>query len=80
MGKIIFIVMILFAVSTKAQDTTYLQKRNDLYRVVRTHVTDSTTYKQHFTSVITRHQRNDRIFVTVVASVFIGLTGWFFIK
>jgi len=73
-------VMILFAVSTKAQDTTYIQKRNDLYRVVRTHVTDSTTYKQHFTSVITRHQRNDRIFVTVVASVFIGLTGWFFIK
>jgi hypothetical protein len=73
-------VMVLFAVSTKAQDTTYIQKRNDLYRVVRTHVTDSTTYKQHFTSVITRHQRNDRIFVTVVASVFIGLTGWFFIK
>jgi hypothetical protein len=73
-------VMVLFTMSTKAQDTTYIQKRNDLYRVVRTHVTDSTTYKQHFTSVITRHQRNDRIFVTVVASVFIGLTGWFFIK
>ena len=80
MSKLIFMVMILFTVSTKAQDTTYTQRRNDLYMQVRTHVTDSTTYKQHFTKVITRHQRNDRVFVTAVAIVFIGLTGWFFHK
>jgi hypothetical protein len=72
--------MILFAMSTKAQDTTYFQKRNDLYRVVRTHVTDSTTYKQHFSYRTKQHQRNDRVFELVVGSIFIGLTGWFFIK
>ena len=80
MRKLFFIVLVLFGTGINAQDTTYIQKRNDLYRVVRTHVTDSTTHKQYFSYRMRQRQKNDRVFVGAVASVFVGLTVWFFHK
>ena len=80
MHKLFFIVLVLFTMSTRAQDTTYIQKRSDLYRRVRTHVTDSSSYKQYFSYRREQRRRNDRVFVGTVASVFLGLTVWFFYK
>ena len=80
MRKLFFIVLVLFVTGINAQDTTYLQKRSDLYRLVRTHVTDSSSYKQYFSYRMRQRQKNDRVFVGAVASVFVGLTVWFFHK
>ena len=80
MRKLFFIVLVLFVTGINAQDTTYIQKRNDLYRVVRTHVTDSTTHKQYFSYKMRQRQKNDRVFEWVVGSIFAGLTVWFFHK
>ena len=80
MRKLFFIVLVLFVTGLRAQDTTYLQKRSDLYMLVRTHVTDSSSYKQYFSYKREQRRRNDRVFVGAVASVFLGLTVWFFHK
>ena len=80
MHKLFFIVLVLFTMSTRAQDTTYIQKRSDLYRQVRTHVTDSSSYKQYFSYRREQRRRNDRVFVGAITSVFLGLTIWFFHK
>jgi len=80
MRKLFFIVLVLFITGLKAQDTTYTQKRNDLYRLVRTHVTDSSTYNQYFSYKKEQRRKKDRVFVGTVASVFLGLTVWFFHK
>ena len=80
MRKLFFIVLVLFVTGLRAQDTTYLQKRSDLYMLVRTHVTDTPTYKQYFSYRKERKRRNDRVMVSVVATVFAGLTVWFFHK
>ena len=77
MKKLFVVVAILFSVSAKAQDTTYLQKRNDLYMSIRTKVIDSTIYKQQYSLKLKKRRRNDRIFVIVTSTLFAGVSVWF---
>jgi hypothetical protein len=77
MKKLLFAIAILFSFSTKAQDTTYYQKRNDLYMSVRSKVIDSTIYKQQYSLKLKKRRRNDRIFTIVTTSIFAGVSVWF---
>ena len=77
MKKLFIVVAILFSVGAKAQDTTYLQKRNDLYMSIRTKVIDSTIYKQQYSLKLKKRRRNDRIFVIVTSTLFAGVSVWF---
>ena len=80
MKKVLFAIAIIFSVSVKAQDTTYYQKRNDLYMSIRTMVTDSTIYKQQYSVRVKKRKRNDKIFTIVVSTIFVGLTAWYWGK
>ena len=77
MKKLLFAIAILFSFSTNAQDTSYYQKRNDLYMSVRTKVMDSVIYKQQYSLKIKKRKRNDRIFTIVATSIFAGISVWF---
>ena len=77
MKKLLFAIAILFSVGTKAQDTTYLQKRNDLYMSIRTKVTDSEIYKKQYSLKLKKRRRNDRIVTIVATSIFTGISIWF---
>lgn len=70
MKKLITILAIGATLSGAAQDTTYYQKRNELYQIVRTRVTDDNVYKQHY-YIATKAQRRRNI-------IFIAMTGVFF--
>lgn len=80
MKKVLFAIAIIFSVSVKAQDTTYYQKRNDLYMSIRTMVTDSTIYKQQYSVRVKKRKRNDKIFTIVVTTIFVGLSAWYWGK
>lgn len=80
MKKVLFAIAIIFAVNCKAQDTTYYQKRNDLYMSIRTKVIDSTIYKQQYSLRVKKHQRNAKIFTIVVGTIFTSVTIWFWGK
>ena len=77
MKKLLFTIAILFAVNCKAQDTTFYQKRNDLYMSIRSKVTDSTIYKKQYSLKIKKRRRNDKIFTIVATSIFAGVSVWF---
>lgn len=77
MKKLFVVVAILFSVSAKAQDTSFYQKRNDLYMSIRTKVIDSTIYKQQYSLKLKKRKRNDRIFVIVTSTLFAGVSVWF---
>ena len=72
--------MILFTVSTKAQDTTYYQQRNHFYRMVRTQMNDSTVVLSFVPQLTKKQKRNNTIFTVVTGIVFTGLTAWFWWK
>jgi cell division protein FtsL len=77
MKKLFFAIAILFSVSTKAQDTSFYQKRNDLYMSIRSKVMDSVIYKQQYSLKVKKRRRNDRIYTIVVTSLFAGVSVWF---
>jgi len=77
MKKLFFAIAILFSFSTKAQDTSFYQKRNDLYMSIRSKVMDSAIYKQKYSLKIKKRKRNDRIFTIVATSLFAGISVWF---
>lgn len=80
MKKILTTLAILFVVNCQAQDTTFYQKRTDLYMSIRTKVIDSTTYKRYYSQRIERRRRNDRILTIVGTTIFAGLTYWYWHK
>jgi cell division protein FtsL len=77
MKKLFFAIAILFSFSTKAQDTTFYQKRNDLYMSIRSKVVDSSIYKQQFSYKVKKRKRNDRIYTIVAGTIFAGISVWF---
>jgi cell division protein FtsL len=77
MKKLFFAIAILFSFSTKAQDTTFYQKRNDLYMSIRSKVMDSTIYKQQYSLKVKKRRRKDRITTIVVGTIFAGISVWF---
>jgi cell division protein FtsL len=77
MKKVLFAIAILFSVNCKAQDTTFYQKRNDLYMSIRSKVTDSTIYKQQYSVRVKKRKRNDKIFTIVVGTLFASVSVWF---
>jgi hypothetical protein len=77
MKKLLFAIAILFSFSTKAQDTSYYQKRNDLYMSIRSKVIDSTIYKQQYSLKLKKRNRNNKITTIVATSIFAGISVWF---
>jgi len=77
MKKLLFAIAILFSFSTKAQDTTFYQKRNDLYMSVRSKVIDSTIYKQQYSLKLKKQRKNNKITTIVATSIFAGISVWF---
>lgn len=83
MKKVLFAIAILFAVSVKAQDTTYYKssglwtKKQDLYMSVRTKVTDTTIYNRYYTLEYKKRKRKDRVFTIVTTAIFAGISVWF---
>jgi cell division protein FtsL len=77
MKKLLFAIAIIFSVNCKAQDTTFYQKRNDLYMQIRSKVIDSTIYKQQYSLKVKKRKRNDRIITIVVGTIFSGISVWF---
>lgn len=83
MKKLLFAIAILFAVSVKAQDTTYYKssalwtKRQDLYMNIRTKVTDTTIYNRYYTLEYKKRRRKDRVFTIVATTIFASLSVWF---
>lgn len=77
MKKLFFAIAILFSFSTKAQDTTYYQKRNDLYMSIRSKVIDSTIYKQQYSLKLKKQRKSNRVFTIVATSIFAGISVWF---
>lgn len=77
MKKLLTTTAIILSLGCAAQDTTYYQKRNDLYMAVRTKVTDDEIYKQHYSLKLKKRRRNDRIFTIVTTSIFTGISIWF---
>jgi hypothetical protein len=59
------------------QDTTFFQKRNDLYMTIRSRVVDSTIYKQQYSLKLKKRRRNDKIMTIVVGTIFSGISVWF---
>jgi cell division protein FtsL len=80
MKKVFLAIAIIFSVSVKAQDTTFYQKRNDLYMSIRTKVADSSIYKKEYSLKVKKRQRNDKIFTIVVGTIFASLTAWYWGK
>jgi hypothetical protein len=80
MKKTLLAIAILFSMSTKAQDTTYLHRRNELYMNIRTQVTDSTLYKQHYHFKTAKERRKDRVLTVVMASIFASISAWYWTR
>jgi cell division protein FtsL len=77
MKKLLFAIAIIFSVSVKAQDTTFYQKRNDLYMSIRSKVIDSTIYKQQYLVKFKKRRREDRIIIIAATTLFTSLSLWF---
>ena len=77
MKKTIFILSILFSIICMGQDTTFIQKRNDLYMSIRTKVVDSTIYKQQYSLRVNKQRRKNKITTIVVGTIFAGISVWF---
>ena len=72
--------MILFATSTKAQDTSYYRQSNHFYMMVRTQINDSTMVLKFVPQLTKKQKRNNTIFTVVTGVIFTGLTAWFWWK
>jgi hypothetical protein len=80
MKKLLIIFVILFATNCKAQDTTYLQKRQELYMSIKTKVIDSTIYKRYYSAEKQRIKRRDRRMTIIAGVIWGGITGWYLMK
>jgi hypothetical protein len=80
MKKTLVAIAILFSMSTKAQDTTYYQKRAQLYMVVKTPVTDEGVYHKYYSLQKRRYARNNRILGGVMIAFWTGVSIWFWSK
>jgi hypothetical protein len=80
MKKLLTTTAIILSLNCAAQDTTYFQRRNDLYMSIRTHVADSTLYKQHYSVLKAKRHRNDVIFTIAAGVLFGGISAWFWNK
>jgi hypothetical protein len=80
MKKTFLAIAILFSMSTKAQDTTYYQKRAQLYMSIKTPVTDSGLYSKHYSLQKKKQARNNRIFGGAMVVFWTGLSIWFWSK
>jgi len=56
------------------QDTTYYQKRGEMYMMVRTHITNVNVKPR----LNIKQRRANTRFITFVSTMFIGLTVWYF--
>ena len=77
MKKLLTTTAIILSLSCAAQDITYYQQRNNLYMSIRTHVTDSTLYKQYYNVKVKQARRKSTIFTIVATSIFTGISIWF---
>ena len=73
MKKLLTTTAIILSLNCAAQDTTYIQRRNDLYMSIRTQVTDSIIYKQHYRVRTKRQKRTDVLFSITSGILFIGI-------
>jgi hypothetical protein len=80
MKKLLFAVAVLFSLNSKAQDTTYLQKRQDLYMSIKTKVIDSTNYKKYYSAEKERIKRRDKRITIITGIVWGSITGWYLMK
>lgn len=77
MKKLLTTTAIILSLSCAAQDTTYYQKRNNLYMSIRVPATDSISYKQHFSVLKARQHKHNVIFTIVTGVLFGGISAWF---
>lgn len=79
MKKLFLAITILFAVSVKAQDTTYYMKRNKFYMEVKQQLeVTNPTDKEHALFVERKkRKRKDRVFTIVTTTIFASLSVWF---
>ena len=77
MKKLFIAIAILFAVSVKAQDTTYYQQRNDLYMQIRSRVIDSTIYTKEYCLLLKKRRRSSNRFAIIATTIFAGISVWF---
>lgn len=80
MKKTFLAIAILFSMNTKAQDTTYIQKRAQLYMVVRTPVVDEGTYHKYYSLQKRRQARKNRIMGAATLALWTGVSIWFWSK
>jgi len=80
MKKTFLAIAILFSMSTKAQDTTYTQKRAQLYMIIKTPVTDEGIYHQHYSLQKKRIARKNRIMGAAALVLWTGVSIWFWSK
>lgn len=69
------LIIMLFSMNSYAQDTTYYQRRGELYMNIRTQVKDVNTYKLQYS--VKKRKANTR-FIVIVGVFFAGLTTWYF--
>lgn len=77
MKKLLLGLAIIFSLGAQAQDTTFYQKRNDLYMAVRSRVIDSTIYKQQYSLKVKKRKRKDRVIAIVTGTIFASISVWF---
>jgi hypothetical protein len=77
MKKLLTTTAIILSLNCAAQDTTYYQHRAKLYMAIRTQVTDSTVYKQHYSMQLRKQNRKNRIMTVIVGVVFSGISAWY---
>ena len=79
MKKLLIIFAILFATNCKAQDTTYYQKRDNLYMMIRSEVKDTTLSKRFYINE-QRRKRSNRVWSIVAGVIWGSITGWYLMK
>ena len=77
MKKLLTTTAIILSLSCAAQHTTYYQQRYKLYRSIRTQVTDSAIYKQHYSAFKAKQNRKNRITTIIATSIFAGISVWY---
>ena len=73
--KVILILLLLISLKLFAQDTTYYQKRNELYMTTR--VTDVDLYNKHYSFVVKKRQKRDRRITIISTILFTAISTWF---
>jgi hypothetical protein len=82
MKKLIIIILLFLNINSYGQDTTYYQRHNNLYMSIRqvTDVTNNSVYTQHYNLKKAKQRRNNTIFDIVAGALFVGFTGWLWMK